>query len=414
MAKKKKKKQPVRRPPARARQPRPAPPLFDQDTAPVPRPAPRNGQLQQVILPMGTAGTPGKPAAPKRKSPPPKKDKRAKHKRRVTRGEMRRRRLRRRILACVLIFLLVLLGGVLSVTVLFKVTDYRIENLDKSQPADTGIYSEEAILSALGIPLEENMYQFSLKEKEREMALELPYLETIQVRRSLPGTLVVRVKPAVEAYKIRCAGGWAVISKGLKVLDVRAEEPAELLRIEGQEALHPAAGQPLCVDLPPEPESALSSPPPDSQQSTSVTLPESSSAAELGAAESSQPILDVLACVLEGLAVEDLVAGVDSLQISDLSEISFVYQGRVKVLLGTVNTMDYKLEWARYILLNQKEDGLAPTDRGRLDISHVRDDGSIQPLFTPGPLEEEPPPEPQKPPPEPPKPEETAKAEPAA
>ena len=402
---KKKKKQPVRRPPANHTKQRPNAPLFDQDIAPVPRQAPRNGQMQQVILPLG--GT--VPSAPPKRNHPPKKtkknrNKQAVHKRRVTQGEMRRRRIRRRILACVLIFLLVILGAVLSVTVLFKVTDYRIENLDKSQPADTGIYSEDAILSALGIPLEENMYEFSLKEKERQMALELPYLETIEVRRSLPGTLVVRVKPAVEAYKIRCAGGWAVVSPGMKVLDVRAEEPSGLLLIEGQEALHPAAGQPLRLDLLPEPESdkttqAPSSEESSSQEAASTEQPQSNSEPEM--AHSTQPILDTLSCVLEGLAIDDLVAGVDSVQISDLNEISFVYQGRVKVLLGTVNTMDYKLEWARYILLNRNEDGLGPNDRGRLDISHVRDDGSIQPLFTPGPLEEQPRPAPTPAPPPP-------------
>ncbi|EJW93541.1 hypothetical protein EVA_18350, partial [gut metagenome] len=56
--------------------------------------------------------------------------------------------------------LLVIAGSILSVTVLFKVKKLRVENLDKTMPADTGIYTEDAILGALAIPMQENMFQF--------------------------------------------------------------------------------------------------------------------------------------------------------------------------------------------------------------------------------------------------------------
>ena len=41
-------------------------------------------------------------------------------------------------------------GLTLSVTVLFKVKEFRVENLDKTTPANTGIYTEDAILGAGG------------------------------------------------------------------------------------------------------------------------------------------------------------------------------------------------------------------------------------------------------------------------
>ncbi len=54
------------------------------------------------------------------------------------------------------------------------------------------------------------------------------------------------------------------------------------------------------------------------------------------------------------------------------------------MLLGTANSLDYKLQWAAYLLQNEEGDGLLETDRGVLDISHLRADGSIQPVFSPG------------------------------
>ena len=306
--------------------------------------------------------------------------------RRITRGEMRRRRRRRRMLTCGALALLVILGVVLSVTVLFKVSAYRVENPNKVEPVDTGIYSEEAILSALGVPMGVNLFDFSLREKEQQMALALPYLETIQLRRSLPGTLVIRVTPAREAYQMRCAGGWAVLSQGLKVLKVQPEEPQGLLSIEGMEPLHPAAGMPLVLDLPVQGSEAPGSA--SQEQSTSQNVPQSQSEPET---QTTTPRLDTLEKLLAGLEPEGLIHGVCSIDLSDLNEITFVYENRVRVLLGTINTLDYKMEWARYILLNQKGDGLQHGDRGRLDISHVRADGSIQPLFTPGPMDPEPP-----------------------
>lgn len=372
---------PVRRPPPSGRNAHPQNSTrLDQTHAQIPRgPGARSG-MQQSVLPMG-----GKPAPVTHSR---NHESQKARRRRITRGEMRRRRIRRRLFACAGLLLLVILGIVLSITVLFKVSGYRVEGLDHSVPADTGIYSEEAILSALGIPTGENLFGFSLKEKEREMALALPYLETIQLRRSLPGTIVVRVSPAVERYVLSSPGGWVVVSDGLKVLKVQPEAPENLIKIEGVEPIHPAGGMPLVLDqLLAEPtESEIS----QAQQTSSAAvsavdskLPGPDTAQESG----EEPILFALKQLLQQMQVDQLVDGVNNIDLTDMGEISFLFEDRVRVVLGSLNTLDYKMQWARYILLNQKGDGLQPSDRGRLDISHVRADGSIQPRFTPGPAD---------------------------
>ena len=45
--------------------------------------------------------------------------------------------------------------------------------------------------------------------------------------------------------------------------------------------------------------------------------------------------------------------------------MAFLYQGRISVLLGTLNELDYKLRLAKYVLLNEDGKGCSPTDRRR-------------------------------------------------
>lgn len=406
---------------------RPRRELYDQAAQPIPRPAHEQpGQMQQVILPLGgapqrpvgarSAGTPrpqqrqpagrGRPPRqegtllneqPRRSSnlrtrrpadappaegwaqEPYEEETRQKgRRRRLTRGEMRRRRRKRRLIAFCLFAALAALGVALSVTVLFKVEGFRLEGPQKDTPADTGIYTEDAILAALNVPLGENIFQFSIAEKERAMAAALPYLETIQVRRSLPGTVVVRVTPAVERYAIKSEGGWVVLSGGLKVLKVSPDEPSGLVVVTGVTPSAPVAGYPLALaedEAAPAPEAA-----PGAVASSAV----SSQAASGVEAQTAQTWRDTLADLLLGLDERGLLQELTSLDLGELTELSFLYQGRVRVMLGTANNLDYKLQWAAYLLQNEEGDGLLDTDRGVLDISHLRADGSIQPVFSPG------------------------------
>ena len=71
------------------------------------------------------------------------------------------------------------------------------------------------------------------------------------------------------------------------------------------------------------------------------------------------------------------------LTMQNMTELSFLYQGRVSVQLGTANNLDYKIRFAAYIILDTGGDGLASSDRGTLDVSDQQTDGTIQPRFLP-------------------------------
>ena len=254
---------------------------------------------------------------------------------------------------------------VLSINLLFKVTDFRIENTDRTTPANTGIYTEEQILDLLGVQVGDNLFGFSTSQKSRELQAQLPY-------RGAGGHPDARHRGGqgaarpTERFAIQTAAGWLVLSDGLKVLRSDSAQPEGLIQL--QVNLDPRLSQ--------TPGSYLSLL--DSADAVIAATAETATAEtatdEDAAASRADTALDQLVQQLEDTGLLD---GVTLISLQDMEEINFLYQGRVSVVLGTANNLPYKLQIASRIVLDTDGTGLASTDRGTLDVSYQRSDGSI-------------------------------------
>lgn len=284
---------------------------------------------------------------------------------------MNRRRKRLRLLALFVAVVLAAVGLVLAVTVLFKVASFRVENTDKRDPVDLGPYTEEQILQALAVNLGDNIFGFSAKDRQILLERALPELETVQVRRSLPSTVVVQVEPATAAYKVAYGDQWAVLSTSCKVMRLEEEEPEGLVELQGIEAAQAEPGTRIQLSQPAAAEGAASAP------------QEGSAASATPGPETAVTTADeALSELLAGLEQNGLLEGLTAVQLGDLEEFSFTYQDRLKIRLGTSNNLDYKLRLTARVVLGA--DGLAPTDRGTLDVSSMTKAGTINPVFSPG------------------------------
>lgn len=301
--------------------------------------------------------------------------------RRLTHSELRRRRRRRNLLMAFLGLLVVGIGVVLSLTVLFKVETFRIENMDESTPANTGIYTEDAILGALGVPVGENMFQFSAAQKEKSMVVSLPYLERVEIRRRLPSTLVIRVEPAVETWCAQSDSGWLTLSDGLKIMAIGETQPEGLPALLGLDIEAPVAGYYLKLATP----NATATPAPAASgvSSSQTSSTASTSSPSTGEENGDDPLEDVNR-LLELLWTYELKDDCTSIQFGEANELYFIYQNRAKVLLGTFNNLDYKLKFAAYLLHNEDGKGIGDTEQGTLDVSHQLEDGSLRPTWSPG------------------------------
>lgn len=391
------------------------------------RPAPNNAP-QRPRTPAGqTDHAPlydqdsGRPAAP----PPQRRGR--KRRLYLTKKELRRRARRRRMLAMLGIVAAIAAGAALSVALLFKVTAITIKNPDgvpqavqaapasqaasEPQPAssdagddaasqpeqtpepteapvqstvNTGPYTEQQILAALGVQLGDNMFSFRLNERQAQLDLALPLLEQVRLKRRYPGTLEVYVTPAVATYCAQTAEGWLVLSRTLKVMETAAEQPAGLrvLLCDAKAAQPGTALETLALER-----AALAY-----EQAKAAAQAAASAAGAASGPSATMPPEDMVRDA-NRIALDELLSALEQaglleqatvLDVADPEEMAFLYDGRISVRLGTMNEMEYKLQLAGYILRNEDGQGCSATDAGVLDVSHILSDGSIRPTFRQG------------------------------
>lgn len=264
-------------------------------------------------------------------------------KRRVTRAAMRRRRLLRRLAAFAMLIGVIAIGGYLTVTMLFRIQTIQVQTADGTVVEQVGGYSSQSILQVLGVELEENIFSFEPGERAAVLERQFPLLESIRVRREYPNTVVVQVTEATPAYTIQSASGWLVLSQKFKILSCEAQQPEGLTVLYATEPLQTTPGESLELI----------------QQESD------------GVQDGSTDWMNILLSLRQGLQQYDLLEGVTRIEFADTEQIAFLYQGRISVLLGTLNDLDYKLERAAYVLYNEDGKGCGPTDTGRLDFSHA-------------------------------------------
>ena len=321
---------------------RPAPNPMPQQR----RQPPNQRRSQPELNPQKAGYTPG---APRRQ-------------RRVTQAELLRQRNRRRALGVLAVLAVLVLGAVVSVNLLFKVTAFRVETFDRTTPADTGVYTEDEIIAALGIEMNSSLFGFSTTEKTMQLQSQFPYLDNVQVDIQLPGTVVIKVRPATERFTCMYSGGWVVLSDSLKILRSDVSQPQGLTVLSCS----------LPADFSPTPGMFVV---PVSYNSLLEGEPETAETAY-------QNATTILMQLLDELESEGLLDGVTMLDISDLSKISFTYQDRIQVLVGNSNRMDYKVRLASVAILDPDK-GLASSDKGTLDVSYQQTDGEIKGYFAP-------------------------------
>ena len=328
---------------------------------------PRNGQRPQNVQSARRPQSGGRyrPTEANLRSPARREGRK---KRRLTRAAVRRRRAIRRLTALALLLCVIGVGVYLTVTMLFKINTLEVE-VDGEVVQEVGGYSSAEILQALGVHAEENIFSFDPAEKAAALEKQFPLLENIRVERDYPNTVVVRTNAAAAVYAMQTSGGWLSLSAGLKILDKDSAQP-DLIVLCGGEPVSTTPGTQLEFETGPSGPSSGSA--------------ASDSAASSEAGPPTDKRLESLNTLLTALDSSELGADVTRIEFEDPEQMAFLYQGRISVLLGTLNELDYKLRLAKYVLLNEDGKGCSPTDTGMLDLSHLSASSSRKFRFAQG------------------------------
>lgn len=328
---------------------------------------PRNGQRPQNVQSARRPQSGGRyrPTEANLRSPARREGRK---KRRLTRAAVRRRRAIRRLTALALLLCVIGVGVYLTVTMLFKINTLEVA-VDGEVVQEVGGYSSAEILQALGVHAEENIFSFDSAEKAAALEKQFPLLENIRVERDYPNTVVVRTNAATAVYAMQTSSGWLSLSAGLKILDKDSAQP-DLIILCGGEPVSTTPGTQLEFETGPSGASSGSA--------------ASDSAASSEAGPPTDKRLESLNTLLTALDSSELGADVTRIEFEDPEQMAFLYQGRISVLLGTLNELDYKLRLAKYVLLNEDGKGCSPTDTGMLDLSHLSASSSRKFRFAQG------------------------------
>ncbi len=259
-----------------------------------------------------------------------------------------------------------------------KPVQYRGKPVAKAEDMLESVrYTVQQVLDVLSVEIGSNIFSFSTEQAAARLEEQLPRLEQVKVLRGLPGTVVVQARPAQARYMVQIEEGWAALSDQMKVLEVTAQQPELVQANLGECTLE--VGRKAVLNCSPEPVDPtqfdgreISET--DRKKELQKAQKEALEQAEMRRKERVRALDTLIAQIQSHTLAEDLTA----IDVASELELGFVYQGRVTVRLGTLNQLEYKMQFVAEILKNQ----LASTDRGTLDASNIRDDGSIQPVFS--------------------------------
>ena len=248
-----------------------------------------------------------------------------------------------------------------------------------TQPIAQTTYTVGDIVELLQVKTGDNLLYIDLKQLVQKVEQQCPYLENVKVSYKLPNTILVKADIAQPKYYLVLEQGYAILSSNKKVLEI-AEQPPERKVSLKLGKVTAEIGSFLRFEPDPEPvdEAAILGQTTLSEEERIKALKQAKEQADLEAESKAEARSKNLDLILQMLEKWNLTEDVTEIDISDKMELHFWYQGRIQVKLGTENQLDYKIQFAEEILKKQ----LSVSDRGELDVSYIREDGELRPVFS--------------------------------
>lgn len=203
----------------------------------------------------------------------------------------------------------------LSTTVFFNVEHITVEGASN--------YTAEEIIEASGIKAGDNLVRTSTDKCAEQIESRLVYIEKAKVTRAFPNTMVINVEASIPAANFICDEYTLLISGGGKVLDKLQEQKAGLLNFVGTDP-----------------------------------MPELIPGAQFQSEDEHKD--NAVKKLMEYFSENDS-EHITLVDVTDRSEISYTYDGRITVKLGSINDIDYKMSFSEEIIktkIGEKTEGI--------------------------------------------------------
>ncbi len=244
----------------------------------------------------------------------------------------RQRKLRRTASYIGVFFGIVIIAVALSLTVMFRTTEIRVE-------AEGLPYSDEEIIKTSGLDYSDNIFLAKRKAAEKKLKETYPYVEGVDVTFRIPGTQIIKIDTAVPSYQVQFSGGFAVVSENSRILEINSAQKNDIPLLKGLKLNQTQPGEYISFEK-----------------------------------ASTKQILDEVVKNINDNEVPNIY-GID---ISNTANIELNYDNRITILLGLPEDVGYKLRTAKAIISQQ----LTANDKGTLDVSLANSDRRSS-YFTP-------------------------------
>ncbi|HHZ05241.1 MAG TPA: FtsQ-type POTRA domain-containing protein [Clostridiales bacterium] len=231
----------------------------------------------------------------------------------------RQRKIRNITLSAITLAVVLLIGVVLSLTVLFNCEAIEVDGVT--------LYSEQQVIDISGLHTGENLFLSQKKNAENMIIACFPYIDEVKVSIRIPNTTIITVKEATPSYYIKEGSQYLIISGKGRILDVTDENTMDIPVITGCKLTDTAVG--AFVDI------------------------------------ENENVMPVLNEINQSINKNN-VAGVKEIDIDDMARIKLNYEDRITIVIGVPEDIDYKIRVAMEIINNH----LAVTDKGELDVSN--------------------------------------------
>lgn len=232
---------------------------------------------------------------------------------------------------------------VLSMIIFFKVKHIEVL-LPEGKDGGKAYYTAEEIIQASGINLDENLLSLSKATVAANIHANLPYVNNIQVKKQLPGTVVISFTEFDVTYAIQDeAGTWWLMSREGRILEATEEKEAKThLYVTGMPIQVPAIG--------------------DTIQAAATD------GADLSEIAAKQAVVREIIPALEGAA---FVKQIDRVDVSTSYDLVLWWDAdRYKIRLGTTENLAYKLQFLQATLDNNEVQHRS----GIIDLTFQEDD----------------------------------------
>ena len=186
----------------------------------------------------------------------------------------------------------------LCLTMLFNVDRVKIEG--------NTLYEEMDLIKTSGIEKGENLFEVDTAYAEDKLYSVYSYIEEVEVKRSFPNSVTIKITEAVPFSVVEEADGYTLVSTGGKVLERGLEEvPHGMLSVRGISTVTNSEDNTKRKDL----------------------------------------MMRIIGTMQE-LKMEDYVF----LDLTDTLEITMIYDNRVRVKLGNELEIEYKLQFVDNVI----------------------------------------------------------------